>query len=566
MAVSNLTVKLAYSGDGAQVTFAIPFQFITGDAATEVKAKLYDENTGEETLLVYPTDFTFDDDDAPANIIAVVPPTNSQSIVVYRVLPLTQIIDYINTGYVALEDQEKGLDRIVMMLQQIADSLASAPLLSDFDTLINTVNTALGPLTPGYVIGANDAGTGLEWRLIPDASSIDDAVADAEAFATAAAASASGASTAASSAAGSATAAGTNATNAASSAVDAAASAALAQLAADGFIFRDVVYITSVDSPVAVGVNDRGKLYHVDATGGNVVFTLPQISTINFATPYTIAIKKTDSGGNTVTTNRSSTDVIDGATSKVISTQNGGGIFVPDTSPTPDEWTTLNFGASAAGTVSGPGSSTAGNIPTFADTTGTLIQDSGVLLTALAPKASPTFTGTVTIPTPSGGDNTTKAASTAYVQTEIAVKAPLASPTFTGVPVAPTAAAGTNTTQLATTAFIQAALTAFRKVGTFSGTSITPDTVAMQQTWVYTGGSAQNFTTTGFGTISSLVNGMRFTVLGSSDTNTLTIAQSDITDGRLMNGDIILGKGKYITFEYNSTLTRMVEVERSQDA
>jgi hypothetical protein len=35
-------------------------------------------------------------------------------------------------------------------------------------------------------------------------------------------------------------------------------------------------------------------------------------------------------------------------------------------------------------------------------------------------------------------------------------KAPLASPTFTGVPAAPTAAPGTNTTQLATTAFVAA--------------------------------------------------------------------------------------------------------------
>lgn len=33
----------------------------------------------------------------------------------------------------------------------------------------------------------------------------------------------------------------------------------------------------------------------------------------------------------------------------------------------------------------------------------------------LAPKASPTFTGTVTVPTPTAGDNTTKAASTAFV-------------------------------------------------------------------------------------------------------------------------------------------------------
>ena len=59
-----------------------------------------------------------------------------------------------------------------------------------------------------------------------------------------------------------------------------------------------------------------------------------------------------------------------------------------------------------------------------------------------APLASPTFTGTVTIPTPAANDITTKAASTAYVQTEIAdfittsavstTYAPKADPTFTG--------------------------------------------------------------------------------------------------------------------------------------
>ena len=59
---------------------------------------------------------------------------------------------------------------------------------------------------------------------------------------------------------------------------------------------------------------------------------------------------------------------------------------------------------------------------------------------AKAPIASPTFTGTVTIP--SGAS--------------IAGFAPLASPTFTGTPTAPTATVGTSTTQIATTAFVAA--------------------------------------------------------------------------------------------------------------
>jgi hypothetical protein len=56
-----------------------------------------------------------------------------------------------------------------------------------------------------------------------------------------------------------------------------------------------------------------------------------------------------------------------------------------------------------------------------------------------APLASPTFTGTVTIP----------------AGASISGFALLASPVFTGVPEAPTAAATTNTTQVATTAFVQ---------------------------------------------------------------------------------------------------------------
>lgn len=81
----------------------------------------------------------------------------------------------------------------------------------------------------------------------------------------------------------------------------------------------------------------------------------------------------------------------------------------------------------------------------------------------LATLASPTFTGTVTIPAGASisGYLTTSSASSTY--------APLASPTFTGTPAAPTATAGTNTTQVATTAFVNsnyAALTG----ATFTGT------------------------------------------------------------------------------------------------
>lgn len=83
-------------------------------------------------------------------------------------------------------------------------------------------------------------------------------------------------------------------------------------------------------------------------------------------------------------------------------------------------------------------------------------------LAAKAPLASPTFTGTPTLPTgsvattQSAGNSTTAIATTAFVTTADNLKANLAGPTFTGVPAAPTATPGTNTTQLATTAFVAA--------------------------------------------------------------------------------------------------------------
>lgn len=57
-----------------------------------------------------------------------------------------------------------------------------------------------------------------------------------------------------------------------------------------------------------------------------------------------------------------------------------------------------------------------------------------------------------TVPTVTSSDNSTLAASTAFVQAQ------KASPALTGTPIAPTAAPGTNTTQIATTAFVTGAV------------------------------------------------------------------------------------------------------------
>ncbi len=92
-----------------------------------------------------------------------------------------------------------------------------------------------------------------------------------------------------------------------------------------------------------------------------------------------------------------------------------------------------------------------------------------------APLASPALTGTPTAPTQAAGNDSTRIATTAFVRQEVnsaieplattaamnaadALKAPLASPALTGTPTAPTQTPGNNSTRLATTAFVQRAI------------------------------------------------------------------------------------------------------------
>jgi hypothetical protein len=86
--------------------------------------------------------------------------------------------------------------------------------------------------------------------------------------------------------------------------------------------------------------------------------------------------------------------------------------------------------------------------------------------------ASPTFSGTPTLPTgtiattQTASNNSTAVATTAYVDTADALKANIASPSFTGTPTLPTGtiattqSPGNNTTAVATTAFVTAGISA----------------------------------------------------------------------------------------------------------
>ena len=90
--------------------------------------------------------------------------------------------------------------------------------------------------------------------------------------------------------------------------------------------------------------------------------------------------------------------------------------------------------------------------------------------------ASPTFTGTVTIP----------------AGASISGFAPLASPDLTGVPTAPTAAADTNTTQIATTAFAKAEADAAQTAAIAYADALTTSDVAEGTSQYFTDARAKS--------------------------------------------------------------------------
>jgi len=93
-------------------------------------------------------------------------------------------------------------------------------------------------------------------------------------------------------------------------------------------------------------------------------------------------------------------------------------------------WVNAQGYSTGSGNVTGPGTSTANDVAVFNSTTGKVIADSSIQISAMALLDSPTFTGNPNAPTQSTSDNSTKLATTAFVKAQ--GYAPLASPSFMG--------------------------------------------------------------------------------------------------------------------------------------
>lgn len=217
---------------------------------------------------------------------------------------------------------------------------------------------------------------------------------------------------------------------------------------------------------------DARKLFLCDATSGTITASLPAAAS-NSGMP--VAFKKTDAGANTVILDGNASETIDGSTTYTISTQNTGVVIVSDGT----NWKVL-------------------------------------------------------------ADNT-----------NVSALAPLASPTFTGVPAAPTAAAATSTTQLATTAFVNATALTLAN-GTTAATQSVGDNTTKVATTAFVIANGALMTALGVGSIIVA----RYNPTGSPIAANATTAASNLTCGSIAaNGGDFASSGDSLTGTWKALQT-----------
>jgi hypothetical protein len=244
----------------------------------------------------------------------------------------------------------------------------------------------------------------------------------------------------------------------------------------------------------ATGINTSGVVTYAQPSAANISGLGPLATA---STPVTLlqggtgaALSSATAGYAMVATSTTST----GFTAAYQDLSQTGGTGTQDAGPKTITGAALQlYGSLAPTSAFGCGSNATGfGFDTTAnDSTQTFKWCNGTGSFFAVPSNNPTMTGIVTVPTPATSDNSTKAATTAYVQAQgygtgnvsgpssgtiandvtvynnttggitdstiqISSLAGLNSPALTGTPTAPTAANGTNTTQLATTAYVLA--------------------------------------------------------------------------------------------------------------
>ena len=174
MTLSTTTNRVQYSGDGATTVFAIAFPFLQN---SHIQAILTDAN-GSDTNWVEGTHYTLTGagDAAGGTLTVVTTPTDhtpavGETFTILRVVPNTQLTDYLEGGAFPAGAHETALDLAAMRDQQLQEQFDRAPLLKK-STAVAAGALVMPEPVSGQVIGWNNAATALENKVIVPGATI----------------------------------------------------------------------------------------------------------------------------------------------------------------------------------------------------------------------------------------------------------------------------------------------------------------------------------------------------------------------------------------------------------
>ena len=215
MTISTTTNRDAFTGDGSQTSYPLTYP-VTDASYVDVSV---------DDATVSTSDYSVTLVGSTATVVFNTAPASAAKIVVRRIVPKTQTVDYVPYDTFPAETHEAALDKLTQIDQQLQEEIDRAMQMPVSDS---TTSSYLPLPSAGKALKWNAAANALE----NSADAVDGITTDAAASATAAAASAAAAATSAtnastseSNAASSATTSSNNATATAADAVSTAADA-----------------------------------------------------------------------------------------------------------------------------------------------------------------------------------------------------------------------------------------------------------------------------------------------------------------------------------------------------
>ena len=183
MTVTTTSPRVSYAGNGSTTLFTVPFLF-PADADLRVVLR---SAANVETLQVLTTNYTVAGAGNPAggSITMGAAPATGETLVIRRVVALTQGIDYTPNDPFPAETHEAGLDRGMMAAQQLDEALDRALTVPESDTATTIelpIDTARASKFLGFDASGNPiAAAGTSANLGPVLAFIDTLLDDADA-------------------------------------------------------------------------------------------------------------------------------------------------------------------------------------------------------------------------------------------------------------------------------------------------------------------------------------------------------------------------------------------------